>query len=492
MLDAAPLRNPPPADLVLELGRDLAARGYHRRARQALVMAGRLGAEGTKARVRKLDGVMGLLGGSPDPDLDPQDVGERVPGRVLHVVKQVLADTQAGYTLRTHRTAVAQATAGRDVHVVSQLGRGDATPVRWETDGVTYHRLPGPEQGSMRQDLWFDQYAAALADLVVELRPEVLHSASNYVYQRAARIAGAATATPTVYEVRGFWEETMISKLARDHGWGDLEALERRFGLPDTYLGNVSSEQREYRGADAVVTLAPVMKERIVAAGAAPERVHLVPNAISPEEFEPAPRDACLAAELGISDGTAVVGYVTSLSEYEGIDVLIEAYATLRSQRGAGSVVLLVVGDGPDRNRLESVVERVGPEGIILTGRVPHADVSRYYSLIDVFVVPRNRVAVCELVTPLKPYEAMALGKALVMSDVAALSGIAEESGCAELARAGDPDDFARVIGGLLDDPARRAKLAEAGRTWVVRNRTWEINAELYEQVYAQVLPTTA
>lgn len=428
---------------------------------------------------------MGLLAG-PDPVLRRRDVGDREPGRVLHVVKQVLADTQAGYTLRTHRTAVAQAAAGRDVHVVSQLGRGGESPSRWTTDGVTYHRLPGPEQGSMAQDRWFARYAEALADLVAELRPEVLHAASNYVYARAARLAGAATSTPSVYEVRGFWEETLMSRLARENGWTDLDALEAEFGLPDSYLAHVAAEEREFRGADAIVTLAPVMRERIVASGASEEAVHVVPNAIAPGELEPARRDEALAQSLGFAPAGAVIGYVTSLSEYEGIDVLVEAFARLRAARGLGAVSLLVVGDGPDRDRLEALVDEVGREGIVFTGRVPHDDVARYYSLIDVFVVPRNRVRVCELVTPLKPYEAMALGKALVMSDLPALAGIAEESGAAELARAGDPADFARVIGRLLDDPARRVALASAGQAWVRRERTWEINAALYEDVYAR------
>ena len=178
------------------------------------------------------------------------------------------------------------------------------------------------------------------------------------------------------------------------------------------------------RRAAGIVTLSETMREDILARGGiSPEVVTVVPNAVDIAGFTPGPRDEALAQTLGIEPDETVIGYISSFTSYEGIVYLIEAAALLR-ERGR-KVRLLLVGDGEDRANLEAAAERTGlaaDGGVIFTGRVPHREIARYYRTIDVFVVPRTNDRVSQLVTPLKPYEAMAMEKALVVSAVGALA----------------------------------------------------------------------
>jgi glycosyltransferase involved in cell wall biosynthesis len=226
------------------------------------------------------------------------------------------------------------------------------------------------------------------------------------------------------------------------------------------------------------VTLAEVMRRELVARGAEPDRITVVPNAVDESAFPPLERDDALAERLGISASERVVGYISSLSTYEGVEHLIDAAALLRE--GGWPVRCLVVGDGEAREALEAR----DPGFAIFTGRVPHAEIQSYYSLIDVFVVPRTAERVSQLVTPLKPYEAMATGRALVVSRVPALTEMIVEGVSGLTFTPEDPHDLARVIETLLEQPTRRAELAASAREWVLENRTWSRNGAAYLDLY--------
>jgi glycosyltransferase involved in cell wall biosynthesis len=194
-------------------------------------------------------------------------------------------------------------------------------------------------------------------------------------------------------------------------------------------------------------------------------------------------RDEELAQSLGIGKDDVTVGYISSLVSYEGIDTLVEAVKLLRDT--GRPVHGLIVGDGDQRERLQQLAAQRGIGDVVhFTGRVPHDQVLSYYSLIDVFVVPRRNDRVCRLVTPLKPFEAMSTGRALVMSSVQALADIAAESGSAATFEPENAEDLVRVLDGLVDDEEQRSALARQGASWVREHRTWELNAQRYLEVY--------
>jgi glycosyltransferase involved in cell wall biosynthesis len=399
---------------------------------------------------------------------------------VLHLVNDALPTTSAGYTIRTHEIVLAQRAAGLDPHVVTRCG----FPVTQGTldgrrlvmlDDIPYHRLL-PWRMPARADK-----AAALglelaARLTEQLRPAVLHAASNYANAMIALALGKRYGLPVVYEVRGFWEDTWLSRHPRGV---DLARSE-------LYRRNRDLETRCMLAADLVVTLGEAMRDEIVARGVPAEKVLIVPNAVSAEFLRPLPDGEALRTELGIKPAEHVVGVVSTLVPHEGLGTLLEATQLLR-ERGL-PVRVLIVGDGPDRSALQRQAADLGlGEAAIFTGRVPAAKVREFHALLDVFVVPRTPDRVCQLVTPLKPVEAMASGLCVVTSDVRALAEIIKPDVTGALTIPQDPVALADTLELLVSSPDVRRKLGDNAREWVARDRTWAHNAARYRDAYTRL-----
>jgi glycosyltransferase involved in cell wall biosynthesis len=449
-----------------------------------------------------------------------------VPGRVLHLVTDALPTTNAGYTVRTQRIAAAQREAGLDPHVLTKAGfpvaQGHLDGRRLaEVDGVPYHRLI-PYRLPSRADA-----AAALgldlaARLTGRLRPAVLHAASNHLNGQLALALREDFGLPVIYEARGFWEETWLSRHGAAAGdpaarapqpgeapgrarsaspspAGPVTAVTARrapvaparlpaadLAASDFYQLSRAAETRCMTEADLVVTLGEAMREEIVARGVAADKVIVVPNAVSADFLEPLPDGAPLRESLGIRPGELVVGVVSNLVAYEGVGTLLEAVGELR-RRGL-AVRPLIVGDGAERTALERLAGQLGLTGTaIFTGRVPMSQVRRYHAVLDLFAVPRTSDRVCQLVTPLKPVEAMASGLCVVASDVGALREIIRPEVTGALATSGDSASLANIMEPLLYSSDNRRKLGANAREWVARDRTWAHNAAIYRAAYERL-----
>jgi glycosyltransferase involved in cell wall biosynthesis len=403
------------------------------------------------------------------------------PGRVLHLVTDALPTTSAGYTIRTHEIVRAQRAAGLDPHVVTRCGypvtAGKLDGRRLVVlDGIPYHRLLPPVLPA-RADQAADLGLDLAARLTSNIRPAVLHAASNYANARIALALGHRYQIPIVYEVRGFWEDTWLSRYPDA---GQLAASE-------LYQGNRDLETRSMLEADLVVTLGEAMRDEIVARGVPAGKVLIVPNAVS-EEFlrRPLPDATALREDLRIKAEHYVVGVVTTLVPHEGIGTLLEA-TRLLADRGV-PVRALIVGDGPERAALQrQAADADLGEAVIFTGRVPAARVREFHALLDVFVVPRTRDRVCQLVTPLKPIEAMASGLCVVTSEVKALTEIIKHEVTGALTIPQDPVSLADRLEFLFYSPDIRRKLGDNAREWVARDRTWAHQAERYSGAYARL-----
>jgi len=404
-----------------------------------------------------------------------------VAGRVLHLVTDALPTTSAGYTIRTHEIVLAQRAAGLDPHVVTRCGfpvtTGKLDGRRLVVlDGVPYHRLlpwlmpGGPGAAAKAADLGLE----LAARLTRQLRPSVLHAASNFANARLALALRERHGLPVVYEVRGFWEDTWLS---RHPGAGQLRSSE-------LYQRNRDLETGCMLAADLVVTLGETMRQEIVARGVPAEKVLIVPNAVSEEFLGPLPGAAALREELSLDPGEYVVGVVSSLVPHEGLGTLLEATAILRA-RGLPARAL-IVGDGPERAALQRQAAEAGlAQAAVFTGRVPTAKVRQFHALLDVFVVPRTPDRVCQLVTPLKPIEAMASGLCVVTSEVKALAEIVKHEVTGMQTVPQDPVSLADCLEHLLYSPDIRKKLGDNAREWVARDRTWAHNAARYRDAYA-------
>jgi glycogen(starch) synthase len=149
----------------------------------------------------------------------------------------------------------------------------------------------------------------------------------------------------------------------------------------------------------------------------------------------------------------------------------------------------VIVGDGPDAPRIRTLARELGIEPVvILPGRVPHAEVERYYGLIDVLVYPRISKRVTEMVTPLKPLEAMAQGKLVIASDVGGHREMVFPGRNGLLFKAGEAGSLAQVGLELLSRPGDWPALRETGRSYVEAFRSWERNVRIYDQLYRRLL----
>ena len=414
----------------------------------------------------------------PDMSVNEHNLTDAEGGtnpRVLHLVTNSLPHTNAGYTQRTHRIASAQRAAGVDVHVVTRVGHPLTKGVRdprtlVHVDGVAYHRLlPWTAPADALQEL--ETGARMASELVEALCPDVLHAASNHHNARLALALGERHGLPVVYEVRGFLEESWLS---RDPSRSVDDAF---------YRTERARETECMLAADLVVTLGETMRADIEARGVPRERILVVPNAVDASFLTPLPSGTEVRAQWGIGPDDFVAGTTTSCFGYEGLDVLLDAVALMR-ERGERAHAL-VVGDGPELPALRARAEDLGlVDSAHFTGRVPASDVRVYHAALDVFTVPRRDERVCRMVTPLKPVEAMAGGLPVVASDLPALREIVEPGVSGELIPAGETARLADTLTQLAYSREKRTYYGIAGRNAVSSDRTWDMAVYRYHQAY--------
>lgn len=422
--------------------------------------------------------------GFPLPARKNNPVNEPVARNVLYLLHNSLPHHSAGYATRTHGLLSELNKSGYSVEGLTRLGYPydmpgreslGPIPVSDVVDNVTYSHLstvPGLEIKKPLYD-YVQRYSRALEKYASVKRPAVIHAASNHWNGLAAVTAANRLGLPSVYEVRGLWE---VTRGSRNPEWakGGMYRLIARM------------EADAARGATAVLTITNALRDEMIQRGVDGDKITVVPNGVDTRRFVPMSRDIQLAKTLGL-EGKTVIGYIGSVLDYEGLELLLEAAESLSMVRS--DFHILIVGDGAELERFKALaIERGLTEVVTFTGRVPHADVERYYSIVDIAPFPRLPLPVCEMVSPLKPFEAMAMGKAVVASDVSALAEIVQDGKTGLLHKKGSAADLTRVLSRLLDEPELRSTLATNGLEWVRSERDWEIISRRVIAVYDGLL----
>ena len=405
---------------------------------------------------------------------------------VLSVLGQSLPLRSSGYATRSHGLMTGMADRGWHMRGVTRLGfpydlwwkPDDPRPVPLvdHIDGIAYHRLlPDGVRTYPRYPLasYIDACAKGVADNAIDHQACLIHAASLYDVGMAGLTAARRLGLPFIYEIRGLKQ---LLEVARDPAFVDSD----RHELLDRLEVSV------VRSADVVFVITEALRHEIARRGVDEQRLVVVPNGVRTTRFQVRERDPELERQLRLS-GKAVIGYVGALVHYEGLDVLLDAVAGLKEHRQDFHV--LVVGDGAHERAIRSHADRLRLDDVVtFTGRVSHADVERYLSLVDIAPLPRLPLQVCELISPLKPFESMAMGKVVVASDVAALTEIVQDGKTGRVFRKGDPADLRRVLGQLLDEPGQRRALGLAAREWVVRERDWATITGIVDSTYRELL----
>ncbi len=399
--------------------------------------------------------------------------------RVLHVLDHSIP-LHSGYTFRTRSILQQQRALGWDTFHLTSAKQGVTNASYEEVDGLRFYRTT-PATGLLaklpmvNQLAVIDSVAARLLEVAREVKPDVIHAHSPALNAIAALRVGKKLGIPVVYEIRAFWEDAAV-----DHGtsteWGLRYRLTRAM---ETYA---------LKRVNAATTICEGLRAEIVGRGIPAAKVTVIPNAVNVGDFSvDGARDEALATQLGLQ-GKQVLGFIGSFYAYEGLDVLLAALPAMLAVNP--EIRVLLVGGGPQDDALKAQAKALAVgDKVIFTGRVPHDQVQRYYNLVDVLVYPRLKMRLTDLVTPLKPLEAMAQGRLLAASDVGGHHELIEDGKTGILFGANDPKALAVKVLALLAEPQRWPQLRSQGRQFVENERTWERSVARYKGVYG---PLTA
>ncbi|MFT4057757.1 MAG: glycosyltransferase, exosortase A system-associated [Novosphingobium sp.] len=390
--------------------------------------------------------------------------------RILHVLDHSLP-IHSGYTFRTRAILKAQQALGLDVRGVTGPRYNEGDGAVEEHDGLLFHRAGGKVSGPPVVREWREiaLFAAGIEKVVQQWRPDVIHAHSPVLCGQAALKVARKYGIPLVYEIRAFWEDAAVG-----NGTGTEGSLKYRL--------THALETHVVRKADAVVTICEGLRADLATRGIPEDKITVMPNGVDLALFgTPLPRDEAFAAQLGF-DGP-VIGFIGSFYDYEGLDVLIDAMPALVTRQPKAK--LLMVGGGPREDALRAQAAASPAAGAIhFVGRVPHHEVDRYYALCDVMAYPRKKSRLTDLVTPLKPLEAMAQGKLVAASDVGGHRELVTDGLTGVLFTPDDASACAESLARLLDARDEWESYRIAGRKHVETRHDWAENARRYPLVY--------
>ena len=399
--------------------------------------------------------------------------------RILHILDHSLP-LHSGYCFRTRAIMKAQIASGLTVAGVTGVRQNQHGYVADEgveaVDDLRFYRTLAQVQGPSPVREWRE--IAALADRIEQVvrdwRPDILHAHSPALNGLAALRAAEKAGLPLVYEIRAFWEDAAVGNgTGREHS--------ARYWLTRQLENHVVN------GADAVAVICEGLRSDLIGRGVKPEKITISPNGVDLDLFgEPPACDPQLLTELGLV-GKSVLGFIGSYYDYEGLDDLIAAMPSLLASHPQSH--LLLVGGGPMDEALQNQVERLGlGTAVTFTGRVPHGEVERYYGLMDIMVYPRKSMRLTDLVTPLKPLEAMAQGRLVAASDVGGHRELIEDGVTGTLFPAGDPEKIAAKLASLLSNRECWGQTIEAAKKYVEADRNWSSNILRYTPVYQRLI----
>lgn len=415
-----------------------------------------------------------------------------VQGRILYVLHNSRPYDNGGYATRAHGLALGLQDVGFDVHCLTRPGypidmhkslQPDLIPAQDVIDKITYHRDLHPKRRGGHTTREYGPPAADVIEAQIrKLRPQIVIAASAYVSALPALVAARRTGVPFVYEVRGFWEITRVSG-SRALESDPLFRIERAL---ETHVAG---------HADQILTLTGAMRDELGRRGISKDKVTLAPNSCDPTRFTPRPRNTELAAKLNIPPDVAVIGYIGTFVQYEGLDDLAHACARLHA-KGIDFRLLVVGSENTGNTARGSIAEKIAriakdsgfADKLIMPGRIPHDAVESYYDLIDIAPFPRKPQPVTEMVSPMKPLEALAMKKAVLVSSVQALTEMVQDGQTGLVFEKGNLDSLTDALARLIADPALRQRLGEAGRKWVEANRSWRRTAGLAKQVIDKLI----
>lgn len=394
--------------------------------------------------------------------------------RIFHILDHSIP-LHSGYTFRTAAILREQRALGWETYHLTSPKQGASQAADETVDGLRFFRTPVPAAGpaginELRQ---MRATEARLEQLARELKPDILHAHSPVLNAIPAIRVGKRLGIPVVYEIRAFWEDAAV-----DHGTTAEGSLR--------YRATRAMETWALKRVGHAFTICEGLRADIVARGIPEERVTVIPNAVDVDGFQlSGDPDPQLRQQLGLA-GRTVLGFVGSFYAYEGLDLLLQSFPGLLASNP--DLRILLVGGGPQEANLKAQAAQLGvTDKVVFTGRVPHSEVSRYYDQIDLLVYPRHSMRLTELVTPLKPLEAMAQGRVFAASDVGGHKELIRDGVTGRLFAAGSAQALTETVSDMLAGRDRWPAMRCAGREFVESVRNWTNSVAHYQQPYARL-----
>lgn len=396
--------------------------------------------------------------------------------RVLHVLNHGLP-TQDGYVYRTHGLLAGQRAHGIETfQMTSPRHEHPALEPVEEVEGWQFFRTPDSSANSRmplyRELMEMRATRARIAEIAADARPDVIQAHSPLLNGYPALWAARELGVPIVYEVRAFWEDAAVDQGTTREDSARYRTIRRL-------------ETALCKRVDGITTICRGLADELIDRGIDADKVEVVPNAVDPSRFSAmAAPDPALIRKHAL-DGCTVLGFIGSFYNYEGLALLIDAMPALLTTHP--ELRLLLIGGGHDERLLRQRALSKDLEGkVIFTGRIPHDDVLAHYSLIDLCVYPRLPMRLTDLVTPLKPLEAMAAGRIVVASDVGGHKELIRDGETGYLFKAGY---LTALIERLQDGLASRERWPQirANSRQMVAKRDWTSVTEAYRPLFERL-----
>ena len=417
----------------------------------------------------------------PLPEKQPPDIIAKTRVdlmRILHVFDHSIP-LHSGYTFRSYQILREQRALGFEtIHVTSikhlnpqssEETIEDLKFFRTMEYNKLFSKLPILNQYEVVRSL-----KKRLREILKMEKVDVIQAHSPMLNGMAAIAVGKEFNIPVLYEIRAFWEDAAVSN-------GTCKEGDLRYRL------SKDMETKVAREADAVTVICNGLKQDLISRGIPAEKITLIPNAVDISKFSgPSEPDAALKTKLGL-DGAITLGFIGSFYDYEGLEILLGSLPMIR--REVPNVKLLLVGGGPEEDNLKELVRSCGLENqVMFTGRVPHDKVQDYYNQVDIFVYPRKKMRLTDLVTPLKPLEAMAQHKLVAASDIGGHNELIENGKTGVLFEPDSSHSLARTIIDLLNNRESWPEMIAEGRKYVEDVRNWKNSIANYPAIFDRIV----
>jgi PEP-CTERM/exosortase A-associated glycosyltransferase len=393
--------------------------------------------------------------------------------KILHVLDHSLP-IGSGYSYRSRSITTFQKRLGLDPVILTSPKHGSQHDSCESLEGIRHYRTGRgwrPQLPFLQELMLMRRLAQRIGDVARIEKVSVIHAHSPLLNGLPALWAGRRLGVPVVYEVRTFWEDAAVN-----HGTFSENSLRYRISR--------ALERVVLQRADALVAICQGIRAELLRRGIAAGRISVIPNGVDDEWLKGRPRATALGQRLGVAPGRPVFGYIGSFTPYEGLPFFADAAAGIQRSLSGGTI--LFVGSGRDEEAIREAA-RIAGSKVILTGRIPQDQVRDIYTLLDVLVLPRRRIRLTEMVTPLKPLEAMGVGVPVLASDIGGHAELIADGETGLLFKAESRESLVSQAVRLARDSGLRQELAANARRFVESERTWDRIAARYVPVYRSI-----